>query len=174
MSEKGWIKVDRNIEKHWLWDEKPFSYGQAWIDLILIANHKDDKISYKGEVIVCKRGTVNKSITFLADRWGWSRCKARRFLLSLQSDGMVTIKATTHRTTITIENYNIYQDTRTTKQTTNKQQVANKQTASSQQVDTYKNVKNDKNEKNIYNALEEENMEDDLSPEELKKMGYIV
>ena len=31
----GWIKVSRAIQEHWVWDEKPFSKGQAWIDLLL-------------------------------------------------------------------------------------------------------------------------------------------
>ena len=39
----GWIKVSRTIQEHWVWDEKPFSKGQAWIDLLLLAKHSDEK-----------------------------------------------------------------------------------------------------------------------------------
>lgn len=115
---QGWIPVYRQIQENWMWKEKPFSKGQAWIDLIMLANYEDKKMPYKGEVITCERGTVNLSISFLADRWGWSRKKTKAFLNLLESDGMVTTKATTHRTVITIENYAIYNDVPTAKDTT--------------------------------------------------------
>ena len=38
---ESWIKVFRNIEKSWLWEERPFSRGQAWIDLLLLAKFRD-------------------------------------------------------------------------------------------------------------------------------------
>lgn len=39
----GWIKIHRDILYHEIWSDKPFSKGQAWIDLILLANHSDNK-----------------------------------------------------------------------------------------------------------------------------------
>ena len=111
----GWVPVSRELQDHWMWDDKPFAQGQAWIDLIMLANYEDTKMPYKGEIITCERGTVNLSISYLANRWGWSRDKTRRFLKLLESDGMVTVTATTHRTTITLENYSIYNDVPATK-----------------------------------------------------------
>lgn len=69
----GWIKLDRAIQDNWLWEDKPFDKGKAWIDLLMLANWKDNKIPFKGEIVTCKRGDVNISITALAERWGWSR-----------------------------------------------------------------------------------------------------
>ena len=112
---QGWVPVKRQIQEHWLWKDKPFSQGQAWIDLIMLANYEDKKMPYKGEIITCERGTVNLSISYLANRWGWSRHKTRDFLNLLESDGMVTVSATTNRTTITVENYSFYNDVPTTK-----------------------------------------------------------
>lgn len=111
----GWVPVGRELQDHWMWEDKPFAHGQAWIDLIMLANYEDTKMPYKGEIIICERGTVNLSISCLANRWGWSRDKTRRFLKLLESDGMVTVNATTHRTTITLENYSIYNDVPATK-----------------------------------------------------------
>lgn len=116
---EGWIKLSRQIQDHWLWKDEPFSKGQAWIDLLMLANWEDRKTAYKGKVITCKRGDVNLSITALAKRWNWSRDKTRDFLKLLESDGMVTTKTTTHRTTVTIEKYAFFQDLVTTKPTTN-------------------------------------------------------
>lgn len=137
---KGWIAIHREIQKNWLWEEKPFSKGQAWIDLLMLANYKDHKQPYKGEIITCKKGTVNSSISALANRWGWSRDKARRFLDTLASDEMVRVNATVHRTTITIENYALYNDV----PTTDRQQIDSKPTASRQQVDTTNKDNKDK------------------------------
>lgn len=145
--EQGWISVYRKVQDHWLWEDKPFSKGQAWIDLIMLANHEDKKIPYKGSIITCKSGDVNRSILQLSERWGWSRDKTRKFLKLLESDGMVTVKATTHRTTITIENYKSY----SVKPTTKRQQNDSKPTASRQQADINNNVNNVNNEnKSIY------------------------
>lgn len=117
MSE-GYIKLHRSIQEHWLWQNKPFSEGQAWIDLLLLANHEDIKIPYKGEIIICARGTVNRSILSLAERWKWDRKTVRHFLELLENDKMCTTNITKHRTTITIVNYGFYQDVGTTKCTT--------------------------------------------------------
>lgn len=123
MSDKGFIKLDRQIAENWLWNKKPFSEGQAWIDLILLADYKDHKNPYKGEIVTYKRGTVNLSISALAIRWGWGRDRARRFLHLLESDGMLHLNATTNRTTITLVNYGKYQDVPTVNKATNRQRA---------------------------------------------------
>ena len=115
----GFFKIDRKIFNHWLWEDKPFSKGQAWIDLIGLANYEDGKTTYMNEVVKCERGTSYRSFSYLANRWGWSRKKVKAFIDLLESDGMVTTKVTTHRTTITLINYGFYQDVGTTKDTTN-------------------------------------------------------
>ena len=79
---------------------------------------KDEKTAYKGQIIACKRGTVYRSISYLARKWGWSRDKTRNFLHLLESDGMITVKATTNQTAITLVNYSKFQDSPTTNQTT--------------------------------------------------------
>lgn len=107
---KGWVSIHRTLLDHWLWKDRPFSKGQAWIDLILLANFEDKKIAYKGEIELCRRGTVNLSILELSKRWGWDRKTVRRFLSVLERDQMVTVSATTHRTTITLEKYDFFQD----------------------------------------------------------------
>lgn len=139
---EGWIAIDRKIQDHWLWKSFPFSYGQAWIDLLLLANHEATKIPYKGEMIVCERGTVNRSIKYLADRWHWDRKTTRKFLLLLERDEMVITKATRHRTTITIVNYDNFQHIGTTKRTT---KCTSKSQQSPNKLPIYNNDNNDNN-----------------------------
>lgn len=135
----GFFKVDRQIFDHWLWEDKPFSKGQAWVDLIGLANYEDGKTPYQGKVITCKRGTIYRSISYLAERWGWSRDKTRSFLKLLESDGMVTIKATTHQTTITLVNYGKFQDKPTTDSPTNRQQTDSKPDKERRRIKNNKN-----------------------------------
>lgn len=143
----GWIKLSRSMVNHWLWSYTPFSFGQAWIDLLLLANFEDAKTVYKGKIITCKRGDVNFSILYLAERWKWSRKKVTKFLEVLKSDGMVTTNITKHRTTITIVNYDNFQCLGTTKGTT-------KDTTDAQQglqpAHIIKERKERKEEKEIY------------------------
>lgn len=169
----GFVKIDRAILEHVIWQKKPFSYGQAWIDLVLLANYEDKKMIYKGETIVCKRGDVNLSFTYLADRWGWSRDKVRTFLSTLKSDSMITYKSTTHRTTITLVNYGKFQDKVTTKSTTNRQQ--NPQQLGQQAATTKNNkeYKENKEEKILPAASSSGCADDDegwMTGEELMRM----
>lgn len=108
MAKGPFLPVARSLQEHWLWDDKPFSKGQAWIDLLLLANYTDKTTRHRGQLVTCKRGDVNLSMLELADRWGWDRKKVKRYLNALEMDGMVSVNATTQRTTITIENYGVY------------------------------------------------------------------
>ncbi len=108
--DKGFIALYRNIADHWLWDDKPFSRGQAWIDLLLTVNHTDKKIMFNGELTTIKRGQTITSIRKLCDRWGWSNNKVARFLKMLESEQMLTRKSDSKKTVITIDNYSLWQD----------------------------------------------------------------
>lgn len=175
MAEKNFFPLNRSLLSHWLWKDKPFSKGQAWVDLLLLANYEDKKMPYKGEVITCKRGDVNLSISELAKRWGWSRDTARRFLKLLESDGMVTVNATTHRTTITIEKYAFFNNPCVTDEATSAEQVRNQCVTSAQQVDTTKKVKKDKKEekvkKHIYGEYKNVRLTDDEMNRLVEELG---
>ena len=107
---QGWISIHRQLQQHWLWNDKPFSKGQAWIDLLLSANHCDRKILFGNELVEVKAGSFITSIDKLEKKWGWSNRKVINFLKLLESDGMIKKKSTTKCTAITIENYTYYQD----------------------------------------------------------------
>lgn len=143
----GWIKLDRKLLEHWVWQAKPFSQGQAWIDLLLLANHEDKKFMSGQSLVHGKRGDIYKSIVFFSERWGWERKKVKRFLDALEADRMAVVNATTHGTTITLINYGKYQSARTTKRPTEGQPMDNSVLTEGQQLPTYKNIKNNKKNK---------------------------
>ena len=105
----GWIKLHRDIQEHWLWEDEPFSRGQAFIDLLMEVNHEDRKVLFNGELIEIKRGSKITSLRKLGERWKWSICKVKKFLEQLQKDGMITYKSDNKKTLVTIENYSVYQ-----------------------------------------------------------------
>ena len=47
----GWIKLHRALTAHWLWAEKPFDKKSAWIDLLLMANHRPGKVLFGSELL---------------------------------------------------------------------------------------------------------------------------
>jgi len=77
---EGYFYIWRSIQDNPLWKEKPFSRGQAWVDLILMAQHSDGDIHLsKGFIIEAKRGDILYGLDFLSNRWGWGKPKVVRF-----------------------------------------------------------------------------------------------
>jgi hypothetical protein len=111
----GYIRLYRSLFETFVWKDKPFSYGQAWADMLLLANHKQNKLTIKGEKITVNRGQMAWSILSLADRWGWSRCKVRHFLGLLKEDTMIDHVNRHVTTLISICNYEHYQGAKDTK-----------------------------------------------------------
>lgn len=144
----GWQKVYRDIQEHWLWEDKPFSRGQAWIDLILSVNHEDNKTLIDGELIEVKRGSRITSLRKLADQWGWSTTKVKKFLELLQKEQMIKFESDNKKTLVSIENYSVYQSKDNTENTVKKQldntEVTQKNFKSNSEVIQKKTNKNDK------------------------------
>ena len=109
MKRDDFIKLNRGISDHWLWETKPFSPGQAWIDLLLMAEWKTGPRAWKGGFVIQHRGEVLTTVKGLADRWGWSEKKVRKFIGVLETDGMLTKKGQAKGTLLTIENYTKFQ-----------------------------------------------------------------
>ena len=110
-SESGWVIIHRKIEENFLYFLEPFTKAQAWIDLILNANHKDTSINIRGNIIKIKRGQLGWSEVTMAKRWKWSKNKVRRFLKLLETEQQTIQQKYRSITTITtILNYNNYQN----------------------------------------------------------------
>lgn len=147
---KGYISIHRKIEDSWLWLSEPFSKAQAWIDLLLIANHKNSSFFLRGIKIEVKRGHIAWSEEKLSSRWKWSRGKLRTFLKLLETEQQIIQHKSNKINIVEIINYDLYQkqDNKIdSKKTTERQQ-------SEQQKDIYNNVNNDNNDNNENNILE--------------------
>ena len=158
--DKGWIKIYRKLSDNPIWKAEPFTRGQAWIDLILLANHKDSYFFLRDHKIFVKRGQVGWSQKKLSSRWKWSRTKIKNFLKMLEIEQQLTVKKSHSTSIITILNYHKYQEKEQqecNRKATEKQQKSNRSATEKQQEDTNKNDKNDKNDKkNIYRPKKKE------------------
>jgi len=140
---KGWISIHRKIQKCWIWNDEPYSKGQAWVDILLSATHDDYKKHIGKELVTIHSGQLHTSVQEMARRWQWSEKKVRRFISLLESDEMVVAQGNAHGTTLTIVNYEFYQGEGRTPDTTNDPKTSERST---QQVPngrpTYNNINN--------------------------------
>lgn len=150
---QGYIKLQRKIQEHWIYQEKrKFSKYEAWLDMLMMANHKPNKFVHGNELVEVDKGEFITSELKLMERWDWGKNKLRLYLDLLEKDGMIVKKSDRKKTSITICNYCIYHHY----ETESGPQADQDQTASGPQTDTNKNVKNDKNDKeeNILSAFD--------------------
>ena len=107
---RGWIRLQRKIRDHWLWDNKEVkSKFEAWIDLLMMASHRERTVYIKDQLVTIKRGEVCCSLNAFAKRWKWSTGKVRRFISVLKTDTMVVQQTTRVATHLSICNYDTYQ-----------------------------------------------------------------
>lgn len=146
----GWICLHRKIREHPLWPAKHFSPLEAWLDILLSANHAASRVLIDGKFVEIERGAFVTSEVKLAERWGWARKTVRRFLSSLEMDRMIAKKCTTRYTAIEVQNYALYQNFEIGEDTamdTGREQV-NTQMGNSN-LHTNNNNNNDNNSKRI-------------------------
>lgn len=168
---EGWISLHRKILDSDLWKCEPFSRGQAWVDLLLLANHEDSFFFKRGVKIDVKRGQLARSEVELADRWKWSRTKVRKFLNDIEKEQQIEQQKTNITQLVTIKNYDYYQK----KEQQDGQQKDSRKTAEKQQKDTYNNDNNVNNEnKIIYSAFYDSELEKSNNDELYLKFVKIL
>ena len=136
----GWISLYRSIKEHWVW--KDANNLKIWIDFLMRANHRQNKIIIDSELIDIFRGTFITSLKKLAKEYGVSISKIRHLLNLLEKDSMIILNTTHKYTQITICNYETYQDA----QQTERKQKENRKKTERKQKETNNNVNNVNNE----------------------------
>ena len=156
---EGWIKIHRQIQKHWIWNNA--EYLKAWIAILMSVNHDSKKVLIHGELFDCDRGQSLMSLQNWVKIFGknWTIQKVRTFFTLLENDAMICTKGMRKTTCLTVCNYDSYQEL----QQTNNRQTTDKQQTNNTQITTNKNDKNYKNEKNYKE-------EDIIISDEIKKL----
>lgn len=107
---QGYIKLHRQIIENDLYFSERFTRLQAWIDLLLLASHKERTVIIRGNVINITAGQLCYSQLSLAERWKWNFKTVRKFLTYLEKQQMVAIKIDNVTTIISIQNWKRYQN----------------------------------------------------------------
>ena len=144
MTYQGYIKLFRKIQDNPLYKEKRrFNRGEAWVDLLLMANHKQNEIIVDFNRVPVKRGEVFTSQLKLSKKWNWGIASVNRFLKLLNRENQISYKAESKYTIISILNWDKYQgeaeSSRKAKRKPERKPLGNHSETN----------KNDKNEKNI-------------------------
>lgn len=147
----GYIKLWRCVKDNPLWFEEPFTRGQAWVDLLMVANHKPGTIRRRGIRVNVNRGEVGMSLRELAERWRWSLGKVQRFFEELKTDTQIHYRTDTENVNVTnlicITNYEKYQSCNTETGT---------EISTETGTETIRKRVQNKNEKNEKNKSKEE------------------
>lgn len=117
MPRQGWIKLHRSLVDNPIWLQKPFSEGQAWVDLLMLAETEEKDFVVNGCAIHQKPGEVWETKKSLMERWGWTRYALERVLTAWEAEKMISVQQhriqhrNQHRThtVVTIEKWGFFQ-----------------------------------------------------------------
>lgn len=140
----GWIKIHRDINQHWIWQDS--NYLKWWLDILLEVNHSEADVLIKGTVLKCGRGEKLYSLDTWANRWNTNKSKANRFLKMLEKQDMISLKNETHTTRLKVCKYDDYQE----KDSKSETQTKRKRNEGETQV---KSIQEEKEEKEINNSI---------------------
>ena len=125
---QGWIKIHRQLQdKGYI--NKP-AYVSLWVNLLLLANHKEREVFWNGNLETIKRGQFITGRKELSKLTGIPETTIERILKVFESGHQIEQQKTNKYRLITILNWDKYQV------------VDNKWTTNGHQTDTNKNVKN--------------------------------
>jgi hypothetical protein len=142
---KGYFLVWRSLDDWEDWHEKPFTRGQAWIDMLMKTNFQDKSERIDGHLITSERGQLVMSQSRMASRWGWSRGRVQSFLKTLETRHQIKQQNSPVTSIITICNYDDGQNFQQQK----KQQKSSR-AAADQQQSSSSSIR--KNSYNTYNS----------------------
>lgn len=141
----GWIRVHRSFLDNPIFNGYKLSRGEAWVQLLLLANHKPTEFLIDNVAVKVGRGELAWSQKKLAQKWGWSLQNIRTYLKMLQRENMIVVKSNTHTSIITICNYCKYQDIDLEDNT----RLTHDQHTGNTRVTPYNNVNNVNNENKL-------------------------
>lgn len=150
----GWVKLYREIEKHWVYDDA--EKLKTWITLLIKASHQKIKINIGYELVELEPGQLVFGLNKYSKLIDIDRNKLYRIIKLLEQDQMIEYDTQTYNnfSIITILNWDKYQSETPSssayqqKQADNETQMKHKRNTSETQVKTNNNVKNEKNDKN--------------------------
>lgn len=105
----GTVNISRDLWDDTAFAADPFSEREAWVWLIAEASWKPRVKRVGDHVVDLARGQLAHSTRFLAETWGWTHSKARRYLDRLEKLKLIERQTGTGVSVITICKYDKYQ-----------------------------------------------------------------
>lgn len=105
----GWVALWRKLADDDVWLSEPFTRGQAWVDLIMLARFEPGVSIQKGLSIELDRGELAWSEKALVARWRRSRGWVRRVLAALVLAQQIEQRKSNVTSITRIVNYDLYQ-----------------------------------------------------------------
>lgn len=137
----GWIRLYRDIQKHWIWEND--RYLRWWIVILLNVNHKPSTFPVSFELHTCNPGQSFMSLERWSELFGCSKVTTLKFFSMLESDQMISREilgnGNRRKHLLTVQNWEIYQGNATENCTETVLKTKPKQYPNN-------NDKNDKNE----------------------------
>ena len=99
----GWIKISRDITKHWLWQDAEKCHW--WFDLLFMASYENRKELVGNKLISLEKGQLVASRSFLSQRWERNIKTIDVFLSLLVEGGLIKRETIRNISIITILNY---------------------------------------------------------------------
>ena len=138
---KGWISLHRKIlDNPILTRSRTYSRFEAFIFMLLSANHKENKVIIGNQIVKVKKGSFISSQKKLMLIFNWGSTKLRAFLTMLENDKMIKLNINKVSTQISILNYDTYQSNGT--QTEHKQNTSRTQTETNNKANKVNNDNN--------------------------------
>lgn len=104
---KGWIKINRAIAEHWIYQDA--ERLKWWLDLLFLASPTDRRIVCGACAFTLGRGQIMTSAVSLSHRWGKDRRTVSKFLKLLEDEKMIEKKVMyTRMSIVTICDYESY------------------------------------------------------------------
>lgn len=107
----GTFNVSRRIWGHPVFKPAKYSEREAFLWMVSEASWKARTIRSSDDknIIDLDRSQLSHSLRFMADKWGWTKSTAERFLKKLEKRDMIKTSNGTAQNVITISNYDEYQ-----------------------------------------------------------------
>lgn len=104
---KGWIKLHRNIMNNWVFDD-PYTL-KMFLLLCLTVNITEEKTTIDGNMVTVKPGQRITSTRRLAADAGYTWRTAKKTLDALDADNMIELQSIGHGLLVTVVNFRKYQ-----------------------------------------------------------------
>lgn len=157
----GWIKLHRKLLDDAM-ATKP-NYMWLWINLLLMANHKEQCFIWNNQKEIVKKGQLLTGLKQLSRKTGIAQGTVYRILKYLENEKQIEQQKTTRFTLITIINWGKYQ----ADEKQNEKRIENGLKTDGKRIETNKNEKKEENDNNDNNNKMEIMDEVDLDLKEI-------